>query len=781
LYTRKERDENETFWKKLFVIINVNKKEGGNMQRYARIVLLWLFFISGIFASQSPWSGKWHVFWQQGAFVVQLEQHGDEVNGTYQPNNGILKGKIEGNTLKGISINAQGKNHFIFTLSSDLDAFFGNMESGDWVAGNRVKERSTVPKTIVDTSLPFTTMYSFLKLGNQLRNGNYEALEEGIKLLKLDKEQQECYYGKRMTLIRKFFQVLDLCTIQKFDFPSKLEDNQTTVLFHQAGTGNTVEVEFIKEKRSTGWKIKLPKEKEVDAKLKELLHAYGLEELDPNRNLQLTNPRDTMRTFIEQNERWKRGGKKYVLDTLNLSAVDPAIWEWQAPLLAHYLLGVINRVSDFVYQEIPNNPKSRMPYVYFYHPIGSIVIAPYEAEGKVRWQFTPKTLESIESLYDAMENIPPKVDTIVRGENRLYFALKRYAKSLSPLLIKKFHNTALWQIMLLVLIVLFALFVSYVSKWITFALGKKFYLTKRWSEEMITLRFLRPAQLVIFALILLNGAHQLGLSDFLFALIKTFSYLLIVVGTTWILYNLISIMFSVLQIHARKTSTDVDEIIISLAGSILRIILITAALFAAAEILHIPYKTVLAGLGIGGLAFAIAAKDTIANFFGSAIIIADRPFKTGDRVKIGDDVGVIINVGIRSTKIRTTYDTILTIPNNKITHEMIDNYTAREAMRVDTKFLFALDTPKELLDQIDKKVSEFLYEHPDVDHSKIILTGVNDYTTRGILFELRFFVKAQSEVMYSDIRHRIITDIANMIKEDGIELVFISHEGNDKA
>ncbi|WP_294956470.1 mechanosensitive ion channel family protein [Sulfurovum sp.] len=249
-----------------------------------------------------------------------------------------------------------------------------------------------------------------------------------------------------------------------------------------------------------------------------------------------------------------------------------------------------------------------------------------------------------------------------------------------------------------------------------------------------------------------------------------------VIGITWILYNLISIMFSMLQIHARKTSTDVDEIIISLLGSILRILLIAAALFIIAEIFHIPYKTVLAGLGIGGLAFAIAAKNTIANFFGSAIIIADRPFKTGDRIKIGDDIGVIINVGIRSTKIRTTFDTVLTIPNNMVTQKMIDNYSARDAMRVDTQFLFDLDTPKTLLDEIDQKVSAFLHTHPDIDNEKVILTGVNDYTLRGILFELRFFVKAQKEALYSDMRHKIVTDIADMIRKSGIKLITITHE-----
>ena len=751
------------------------------MQKYFLVMTAWVLILTGAISSEAPWSGKWHVFWQEGALILQLQQHGNEVNGTYQPNDGILKGTAEGRIFKGVSINRQNTDRFIFTLSADGDAFFGNMQSGDWVAGSRVKEQGGQKKYPLDNSDPFAAMYSFLKLGNQVRNGDYEALDKAIKLLSLNKTQQAYFYGKRMTMIRKFFYLLDMCTIQKYDFPTHVEGNQSKVLFHQAGTDNTVEVEFVKEKSAGGWKIKLPSEEEIDSRLKVLLRAFGLEEFDPNRNLQLTNPRDTMRTFIEQNERWEKGGKDHVVSTLNLSAVDPAIWEWQAPLLSHYLLGVIDRVSDFVYQEIPNNPKSRIPYVYFHHPIGNIVIAPYEVKGKIRWQFTPETLESIEALYEAMEDVPPKVKTVVRSENALYFTLKRYAKSISPLLIKKVYDTALWQIILLALIVLLALFVSYLSKWITFALGKKFYLTKRWSEEMITLRFLRPAQLIIFGLILLYGAHQLGLSDFLFSVIKPFSYLLIIIGVTWIMYNLISIMFAALQIHARRTSTDVDEIIISLSGSILRIGLITAAVFAAAEVLHIPYKTVLAGLGIGGLAFAIAAKDTIANFFGSAVIISDRPFKTGDRIKIGNEVGKIINVGIRSTKIRTTYDTVLTIPNNKITAEMIDNYSAREAMRVDTKFLFALDTPKALLDEIDRKVSEFLHKHPDVDHEKIILTGVNDYTTRGILFELRFFVRADNEMIYSDIRHRIVTEIGTMIKESGIELIFIPFERGEEA
>jgi len=283
----------------------------------------------------------------------------------------------------------------------------------------------------------------------------------------------------------------------------------------------------------------------------------------------------------------------------------------------------------------------------------------------------------------------------------------------------------------------------------------------------------------MFGILFLYGAHQLGLSNSLFSIIKIFSHFLIVMGSTWIIYNLISILFTVLQIHARKTSTDVDEIIISLAGSILRVVVITVAIFVVAEIFSIPYETVLAGLGIGGLAFAIAAKDTIANFFGSAIIVADHPFKTGDRIKIGSNIGDIINVGIRSTKIRTTSDTILTVPNHNMTNEMIDNYSAREAMRIDTEFFLSLNTSKTLLDIIDKEIAAFLRENQGVDNHKIILTGVNDYTKRGIAFGVSFFVKASTDMEYSDLRHRLVTEIAALINKHDIELIMIRQDYNE--
>ncbi len=745
------------------------------------IIIFWFILIFSAFAAETSWSGKWQVNWTAGAFILNLEQHGSDVNGTFEPSHGLLKGKIEDSVLRATTVTENGlESKLRLTISDSGESFFGNAEFGDWLTGIRVDAKNKFNTIQVDQSSPLNTFYTFLELGNAVRAGNYEILEKALDVVYFSEEQKNLRHAAKLNTLNTFFDIINECIVNRLDFFKKESTVSSSIVLQQLGTDITMPIDFIQDENSQKWMIVLPEDTLLQEKLKALLAARGKYEIDPQANHSLSTPRDTMRTFFEEYDRWEKGGKKYVLSTLNLSEVDPAIHEWQAPLLAYYLKSVLDRISTVVFQEIPNDPKSKKPYVHFYHNMANIIIAPYIVEGKTVWLFAPKTLTTIDELYGEIENVKEIVPTKEIAENNLYFKLKSSAKSVSPLLLKKVNLAEVWQIILLAIIVLLALAIGWLIRYVVIYFFQKFYITKRWTEEQITLRYIRPVQIVTFATVLLNGAHQLGLPNIIFSAIKAFTHLLMVVSVTWIVYNLISIIFAMMLIRAKRTSTNVDEIFVSLASSILRILVITAALFAVAEIFNIPYKTVVAGLGIGGLAFAIAAKDTIANFFGSAIIIADRPFKTGDRIRIGSDIGVITNVGIRSTKIRTIQDTILTVPNNKITQEMIDNYSEREAMRIDTDFYFALDTPKEALDKLDTELTTFLKEHEEVEQSKIILTGVNDYTKRGIYFGLSFFVKATTEMKYSDIRHRIMTDIAEIIHNNGIEMVMILVEETEK-
>lgn len=736
-----------------------------------KILITFLLFILSLSANNS-WTGEWHVSWKSGAFFLTLEQNSTEVKGTYKPENGILNGSISG---KELMANTRTENGLTNTLSlvmgESKNTFSGNTGDGEWVTGVRVSEDTYFNQYTMNLSSPLNVTYSFLSLGNAVRNGDYRALEKALEILNFTPEQKSLPHAIRLNLAQTFFHVLDQCQFFKRDFFKAKDKHARKVVIHQLGSDIDVSLSFTK--KPEGWKIDVPSQDQLSTQLKALLAAHGKYEVNPQDNLKKETARDTMRTFIEQYQRWEEGGKAHVINTLNLSRVDPAIHEWQAPLLAFYLKSVLDKVSDIIYQELPNDPKSKKPYVHFYHQKGSIVIAPYQVGETTVWQFSPDTLAAIEVIYYEMEDVTPKRVTKSISENDLYFYLKDKAKSISPVLLQTIRHTEYWQILMLVCILALALFAAYIIRFFVMKGFNSFYLTKRWSEEMIYLRYIKPMQIIVFAVVLLYGAHALGLSNLFFSVIKSFSHLLIVLGATWFIYNLVSIIFDILQIYARKTATDVDEIILSLAGSVIRILVIVVAIFLVAEILKIPYKTVVAGLGIGGLAFAIAAKDSISNFFGSAIIIADRPFKTGDRVKVGENIGIISHVGIRSTKIRTLEDTLITVPNNLITNEIIDNYSERQVMRIETTFFLSLDTNKAQLNSLDEAITTFLNEDEDVNDKKVILTGVNDFTNRGIAFSVIFYVNATTETRYSELRHRLVSELAQIIKDKEIGLVLL--------
>ena len=242
------------------------------------------------------------------------------------------------------------------------------------------------------------------------------------------------------------------------------------------------------------------------------------------------------------------------------------------------------------------------------------------------------------------------------------------------------------------------------------------------------------------------------------------------IGLTWLAYNIISLVMAALHHRTDQTDTDIDDILVSLIGSTMKIIVIIAGFFAGAEIFSVPYQTVVAGLGIGGLAFAIAAKDTIANFFGSAIILADRPFVQGDEVKIGEYFGTVTHVGIRSTRIRTLDDTEVVIPNGQISNDIIDNYSKREHRRIKSRFLLDNATDKVTLDALEREVTSFLENDNNVINIDILI-GVQEYTMFGIEFSVTFYVDAQTKVDYSTQQHRLLSDIAVIIKESDVKSV----------
>src|SRR6185369_10292037 len=124
-----------------------------------------------------------------------------------------------------------------------------------------------------------------------------------------------------------------------------------------------------------------------------------------------------------------------------------------------------------------------------------------------------------------------------------------------------------------------------------------------------------------------------------------------------------------------------DQLVPFLREAIKIIIGVFSFFFILGAVFHINIASLIAGLGIGGLAFALAAKETLENLLGSFTIFLDKPFVVGDVVKVGSAEGTIENIGFRSTRIRTLEKTLLTVPNKKMVDAELDNLTERVVRR----------------------------------------------------------------------------------------------------
>jgi MscS family membrane protein len=152
--------------------------------------------------------------------------------------------------------------------------------------------------------------------------------------------------------------------------------------------------------------------------------------------------------------------------------------------------------------------------------------------------------------------------------------------------------------------------------------------------------------------------------------------------------------------------------LLPLASRTAKIALTVAAAVVVLQKLGYPAASLLAGLGIGGLAFALAAQKTVENVFGSVMLSIDQPFRPGDLVKVEDLVGVVESVGLRSTRIRTAERTLVTIPNGRLADLRIESFAVRDRLRVYAVLTLSPGTPAEVLRAVVVEATEALLAHP---------------------------------------------------------------------
>ncbi len=185
----------------------------------------------------------------------------------------------------------------------------------------------------------------------------------------------------------------------------------------------------------------------------------------------------------------------------------------------------------------------------------------------------------------------------------------------------------------------------------------------------------------------------------------------------------------------------------------------------------LPVQSFLAGLGIGGLAFALAAQDTIANLFGSLVVVMDQPFRVGEVVKIGANEGKVEDIGLRSTKIRTGARTVIAIPNKTVAAEAITNFTRMPQRRVDQMLGFTYDTTPEQLEALMGDIRTLLRADEGV-HKDTIVVHFANYGASSLDVQLVWFAIDPDWVRHMAVRERVNLKIMRAAAARGVEFAF---------
>jgi len=187
--------------------------------------------------------------------------------------------------------------------------------------------------------------------------------------------------------------------------------------------------------------------------------------------------------------------------------------------------------------------------------------------------------------------------------------------------------------------------------------------------------------------------------------------------------------------------------------------------------LGVDVGAVLTGLGIGGLAFAFAAQDTIANLFGSFVVVLDHPFKVGDYIRIGSNEGTVEDIGLRSTRLRSSARTQIVLPNKTVAAEPVINFTRMPQRRVDQTIGLTYNTTAEQMEAALGDIRRILQDDPGV-HQEFVTVNFAEYNASSLDIQITYFTADPDFKKHLYVRERINLKIMRAVAERGLSFAF---------
>lgn len=389
----------------------------------------------------------------------------------------------------------------------------------------------------------------------------------------------------------------------------------------------------------------------------------------------------------------------------------------------------------------------------FYAALNS---TPYKLERTKQYVEAYKPFASVDSFYSIYSNS-------IEG---LGILPVRWLFKIPPWLNTKILGVTAWKHLGILLFLL----ISVLLIRGTWAIGKKSAISHQWRLFRVGLL----ASILAWLVIPLCAVYHIS-GEVLYLLGNTSVVILYFVGAWTAFVGTNALAETVIHLQSMRDGS-IDSQLIRLGARLVGLVIATMLLIEGAAELGLPSYSVAVGIGVSGLAVAFASKETLSNLLGSFVILMEKPFRSGHWIKVGDAEGVVEYIGFRSTRIRTSGDSVLSIPNGKLVDSIVDNLGLRNKRQQRFGVHISYDTSRAKVDSFLNGVRQIISDHPRTDN-EVSHVYVNEFGENGLNVLLYFYLL--EDTYGSELRERegILLQILKLAEDLDVTL-FAPHQSD---
>jgi MscS family membrane protein len=374
------------------------------------------------------------------------------------------------------------------------------------------------------------------------------------------------------------------------------------------------------------------------------------------------------------------------------------------------------------------------------------------------WLFASDTLRKVPEIYDEIG--PPWIEAFLPR----------------PLLDTRFLTFSLWQWIGTLLVIPIALLAARVfnSLLLIPALRPAVrYVTREQDDRQLS-RIEWPVRLLTLVVASHVSMSLLALPFLARQLWGRIAMTLAIVGTTWLIIRLNHIVAELTGRHLAHTAGTASVSIVRLVQRLVTAVAILTGGLVFLYMLGFNLTAALAGLGVGGIAIALAAQKTLENLFGGIMLTSDQPVRVGDFCRFGDQVGTVEDIGLRSTRIRTPDRTLVSVPNGHFSSISLENFGLRDKIWFHPTIPLRYETTADQLRYVLAEIRRLLYAHPKVESqsARVRFVGLG---SSSLNLEIFAYIRATDYAVFLEIQEDLLLRLMDIIERSGTSFAFPSH------